>query len=144
MTAQEARPKKRLTQSDKSKAVDLRLNKALTYQQIADILNTSKQTVHRNLAKLIPNQTTEIFKKHRADILSHAQVRVLSNVTDAKLKKASARDLIVSAGILYDKERLERGLATEITDYRAMILQVSATIERDRKLLETIEVEPEK
>lgn len=116
MTAQSklpAKQKRRLSANDKSHAIELRLNSGLTYQEIGKILNTSKQTIHRNLAKLIPDKTTEVYKEHRADILSHAQLRILSNVTESKLKKSSARDLIVSAGILYDKERIERGGSTE-------------------------------
>jgi len=103
---------RRLSANDKSRAIALRLKKGLTYQEIADILKTSKQTIHRNLIELIPDTTTEIYRDHRADILSHTQLRLLNNVTNAKLKKASVRDLVVSAGILYDKERLERDLST--------------------------------
>ena len=113
------KPTHRLTNSDKSRALDLRLSKGLTYQEIGDILKTSKQTIHRHFATLLPDSRTEIYRQNRADILSHAQVRLLSNVTDAKLKKSSARDLIVSTGILYDKERLERDQSTVNVAYDA-------------------------
>jgi hypothetical protein len=53
---------------------------------------------------------------------------MLNNVTDAKLKKSSARDLVVSAAILYDKERLERGMST------ANLLSVHADIQAMRQL----------
>lgn len=123
--------KYRLSERDKSRAIELRLNKGLTYQEIADILKTSKQTIHRNLIKLIPDSTTEIYKEHRADILSHAQLRMLSNMTDAKLKKASARDLVISTGVLYDKERLERGLSTGNIDIHADVQALKEAKEGD-------------
>jgi len=106
----------KLTTVDKARAVDLRLNAGLTCQEIADILKVSKQAIHQQLLKLIPTEHTEIYKNHRADILSHAQLRLLSALTDDKIKKMAGRDLVVSAGILYDKERLERDLSTSNVD----------------------------
>ena len=58
-------------------------------------------------------QTTE-FKNHRAEILAGLQERILSCITDKEIKKAAFGTKIVTAGILYDKERLERGQATSI------------------------------
>ena len=115
-----------MSASDKSRAIALRLDQGLTLQEIADILKTSKQTIHRHLAKLLPDSRTEVYKKYRADVLSHAQLRMLSEVTDAKLKKSSARDLVVSAAILYDKERLERDQSTANVSIHADIRALKA------------------
>lgn len=54
----------------------------------------------------------ESFKDHRADILAIKQLEVLSCMTGADIKKASARDKAVIFGILHDHERLERGEST--------------------------------
>lgn len=54
----------------------------------------------------------EDFKAHRADILAYKQIQTLAALTPAKMQKASARDLAIVAGTLYDKERLERGQST--------------------------------
>ena len=51
----------------------------------------------------------ERFKSVRADLLASVQKRVLSELTLDKLKKATAQQLVTVFGILYDKERLERG-----------------------------------
>ena len=101
-------------------ALDLRLNHGLSYEHIGKIQGTSKTGIYRALAKLMPSQETEIFKQNRADILANIQLKALSAVTEPKLKKASAKDLVISAGILYDKERLERGLSTENVSYRGL------------------------
>ncbi len=49
------------------------------------------------------------FRSVRADLLASVQRRVLSELTGEKLKKANAQQLVTVFGILYDKERLERG-----------------------------------
>ena len=57
-------------------------------------------------------RAVEEFKQHRADILALHQINVLNELSKDKLKKASARDLTVTFGILHDHERLERGQST--------------------------------
>ena len=39
-------------------------------------------------------------------------MRLLSAISDTDIKKASLRDKVIAAGILFDKERLERGQST--------------------------------
>jgi hypothetical protein len=41
------------------------------------------------------------------------QRRLLNNISQADIKKSGLRDKVVAVGILYDKERLERGQSTE-------------------------------
>ena len=54
----------------------------------------------------------QIYVDHRADILSNTQLRLLANLDDAKMQQMTGKDLVVSAAVLYDKERLERGMST--------------------------------
>jgi hypothetical protein len=98
---------------DTSQAIDLKLNHGLTYEQIAAIQGTSKQNIHRKIKHLLPTKETDEYKNNRADILAHTQLRLIKALTDDKIKKMQPRDIIVSYGILYDKERLERGESTE-------------------------------
>ena len=113
-------------ETDTSVALDLRMNHKLTYEEIGKILGKKKQTIHSQIKHLIPTVQTDDFKNNRADILAHTQLRLLQNLTPTKLNKASAKDTCVSFGILYDKERLERGQATSITDVRSLILELDA------------------
>ena len=97
---------------DVSTALDLKVNHDLSYAQIAAIQGVSPQAIHKRLKHLIPGEEVQSFRENRADILSGLQVKLLSQVDDARLKKLSIRDAVVSAAVLYDKERLERGMST--------------------------------
>jgi hypothetical protein len=70
-------------------------------------------TICRRLKHLTPRQTTEIFKNHRGDILAELQRKLLMSCDNRTLKDMAARDKIVAMGILYDKERIERGHSSE-------------------------------
>ena len=102
---------------DITQAIDLKYNRHLSYDQIAAIQGVTRQAVHQRIKNLLPIPETQVFIDHRADIFAHKEMELLSDLTPAKVQKMGGRDLIVGAAILYDKERLERGKATEIIDY---------------------------
>lgn len=98
---------------DKEEALHLKLDHGLTYQEIAEMSGTTKQAVHQAIAPLIGNmKEVEEFKGKRADIFANKQKELLLALDDAKVKNMAGRDLVVAAGILFDKERLERGQST--------------------------------
>ena len=97
---------------DVAQAVDLKYNHHLSYLEIAKIQGVSPQGIHNRIKDLLPIPETQIYINHRADILAHNQLRMLQQLDSPRLKKMQARDAVVSMGILYDKERIERGLST--------------------------------
>jgi len=97
---------------DVSSALDLRLNHHLSYSEIAAIQGVSPQAIHGRIKNLLPPDELNVYKDHRADILAGLQAKILSHLDDDRLSKASAYQLVGSAGLLYDKERLERGMST--------------------------------
>ena len=97
---------------DVNQAVDLKYNRHLSYKQIAAIQGVSPQAVHQRIKDLLPIPETRVYQDHRADILANLQLKLLSHLDEARLRKASAYQLVGSAGLLYDKERLERGQST--------------------------------
>ena len=99
---------------DRSAALKLRIDNGLTYEQIAAIQGTSKQAVHKALRGLLPTEDTDIYRSKRGDILAEMQRKILDSIDYHDIKKSPLGSRIVSAGILYDKERLERGLPTSI------------------------------
>jgi len=109
---------------DTAQAINLRLNHKLSLPQIAKIQGVSKQAVHKRLQAFLPNDSTELFKNNRADILAAAQLKIITQIDKPRLKKAGLRDLVVSAGILYDKERLERGLSSHNVSYNVITEQL--------------------
>ena len=65
------------------------------------------------LPKGVIAPTIAEFREQRADTFARFQQIILQYVTEKKLKGASLQQLGTLFGIMYDKERLERGQATE-------------------------------
>jgi hypothetical protein len=57
--------------------------------------------------------TLKDFREQRADTFARLQQILLQHITPAKLKGASLAQIGTLFGIMYDKERLEKGQATE-------------------------------
>jgi hypothetical protein len=78
--------------------------------RIAKLLGCSRNNIYERLKRLnIDVHSLDNFNQNKAGIFSIHQQRALRAMTDDKLKKASARDLAIVTGTLYDKERIERG-----------------------------------
>lgn len=113
-----ARPKKLDPLDDGHKfnretALKLRTENKLTYSEIGATLGVTKQAVHLALAPLLKDiEVVKEFQDKRADILSNKQRILLTALDEAKVQRMSGRDLVIAAGVLYDKERLERGQST--------------------------------
>ena len=97
-------------------AVKLKLNHNLTCEQIAKLQGCSKSAVHKQLQSLLPTQTTELYQKNKADILSEAQLKVILNMDPERLKSASLNNLAYTFQNLFNCERLERGQSTQNID----------------------------
>lgn len=98
---------------DVHKALELKV-KGATYEEVSSLFNCTKQAVMKALKPYaaILDGSVEDFKHFRADLFAVAQRELLQSITDAEIKKMSVKDRIVATGILYDKERLERGQST--------------------------------
>ena len=108
---------KRKPKVDKSKALKMRLENGNTYQEIADCMGTSKQVIHNAIKKLIPiKDEIEPFKNNRADILANVQLRMIesyNSMTEGEQKDMIKKRGLVDMGIVFDKERLIRGLSSD-------------------------------
>ena len=84
-------------------------------------------------------QHLESFKKNRADLMAQKQRELLSALDSEAIKRMAPRDVVVSYGILYDKERLERGQATSITGYEGLpddglLLKMQSLLDKASKI----------
>jgi hypothetical protein len=87
-----------------------------TQEQIAQILGgLDRSTISRRLKQLTPRNATEIFKNRRADILAEMQRKIMGRLTTTDIKSANLLQKVTATGILYDKERIERGLSDAST-----------------------------
>jgi len=100
-------------QIDINKAITLRV-KGLSYADIGEYFGVSRQAIHQRLQGLLPeNVDIEPYKTHRADILAAKQAELLKSLTPEDIKESSPYQKVGMFGILYDKERLERGESTQ-------------------------------
>lgn len=113
------KPKSKL---DKSKMLELKQVNGMSYAEIAALDGTTPQNIHSKIKDLLPTEETNTYQQHRADILAEVQRKLLSNIDAKRLSKASAYQLAGAAGLLYDKERLERGQTT--TNIGALIAHI--------------------
>jgi len=107
--------------TDKYKHKNIPIESILEYKargldsvEIAKLLGCDKS----NIIKRLQHHNDKIaslpdYKKHKADVLALKQREILNNITPDKLNDASGLQLTTMFGILYDKERLERGQSTE-------------------------------
>jgi hypothetical protein len=101
---------------DIKKAIELRL-KGVTLEDIGAFFGVTKQAIFKALQPYIDGDDIdlELWKSKRADILAGKQATVLQKLTPEDIEKASPRDKTIMFGVLYDKERLERGQSTSNT-----------------------------
>ena len=119
-------------------ALDLKLNHDLSYAQMAPLLGVTPAAIHKRLKHLLPDENTKYYQNHRADIFSHAQLQLLSQVDARRLRKINIRDAVISAGILYDKERLERGQSTANADMRILSVTLAELEAQEKELRESL------
>jgi predicted transcriptional regulator len=105
---------------DAAKALEYRLKKHMSYAEIGKLMGVTKQAVQQRLerfSKLLDDpEIIDVHDNNTDKILTGAMHRMICNaVDDEKIKSASTLQLVTSYGILFDKQRLNRGLATSIT-----------------------------
>ncbi len=124
--------------------IELR-KKSLSTRQIAKILGCDHSNIVRRLnAYKAELQGIEPFKRNRADIFALVQAKIINNITDNDIAKASLLQKATSVAVLYDKERLERGQSTENIAYSSTITRIddrSSEITKLKQLLGITEVE---
>lgn len=88
-------------------------DKGLSHVEIAALHNITRQAVQARLSKAgYTPQRLKAYKDSRADMLAFYQSLLLNSIAPADIKKAPLQARVMAYGILYDKERLERGQST--------------------------------
>lgn len=129
--------------------IDYKL-KGLSVRAIAKLCGC----VHSNIVQRLQRHCDDVdllpvHRKHRADILTLTGKKLLQSVTEDTIKEMSGLQRVTAYGILYDKERLERGQSTQnlsIHDVDRSINTAQDEIERLRlelsEMESTGEIEP--
>lgn len=107
-------PSKRAKNTPITKLLDqVKRCPAITTRELGKLNDVSHAAVVRLFQRHnIDRQRTDDYKGNRADFLAGLQEKVLASITENDLEKASLRDKVISMGVLFDKERLERGQST--------------------------------
>lgn len=116
-------------------------SKGLSLSEIAKLCNCSKQNVHQRLQAVAFNKTDlENFKNHRKDVFAFIQSKLLNSLDEETIKEMNPYQRVISAGVLYDKERLERGQPTEIYDQFTITASLEEIRKRKEELLKEIQI----
>lgn len=84
--------------------------------RVAEELGVSRAAVikrRKTLPEGCVNSNLTEYRQNRADIFAELQKTLLMYITPEKLAKSSIQQIMTAFGIMYDKERLEKNLATE-------------------------------
>lgn len=115
----------------------------LTYQAIGDLYGVCKQTVYQRFDEAgLVDRSYQHFVANRADIFAWLQSRLLFSLSDDDIKKMTPDRRVWCMGVLYDKERLERGMSTENLSISSIAVHLQSTLaehrERSKLLLEAM------
>jgi len=89
-------------------------NPDLTHAEIGKIVGRDRSVVTRCLQRYnIEKERVSSYRKLRETILAGLQDKILSNITEENIADAGLKEKVLSASILYDKERLETNKSTQ-------------------------------
>jgi len=96
----------------------------LTITQAADRLNCHKSNISDHLQRngITPGYLQK-YKTKRADVLAYWQHKILNSISTDDIKSASLHQKATAYGILYDKERLERGQSTQNIESHQYVME---------------------
>ena len=128
---------------DVGKALELRMVKGWTYQQIATHFSCTKSAVGKALGKYIHAlknpEITKQFKERKAELLESVQSQLICDLVDPKRrKKASLNNTAYAVGQLDNMIRLERGQSTENVAYQELTAEGDEIQARKRELQEML------
>lgn len=114
------------------RAIELKKNNPnITQGEIAKILDISIPAVSQIFSRhKLEWDTVQTWKSVRSDIMAGLQEKILSEIKPEDIEKASLKDKVLSASILYDKEQLENNKSKK-TDLLSDIIERVAKVSRE-------------
>jgi len=92
--------------------------RGFSLSEIGKLLGVTKQTLSQRLKPLnLAIDALPAFKAARADVFALYGRELLHSLTPEDIKRMPPGSRVLAACQLYDKERLERGQASEIIEY---------------------------
>lgn len=101
---------------DIGQALELRINHGLSYTEIGKICGKSKQSIHNQLSKILPEkELIAQFRENKSDLIQYAQLKALQaylSLDGQEQKDLLLRRGLVDMGIAFDKGQLQDGMST--------------------------------
>lgn len=89
------------------------LRKGLTQAEVARLYGVHPSSISAMMSRhRVSLQSLDTLKKHRADVFASISARILNSITEKDITSATLLQKLTAIGIIYDKERLERGKST--------------------------------
>lgn len=107
---------------DTAKAIKMRLQGGMTYREIGNAFGVDKSTVHKHLKPFIAllrnPGAIQSYRDSRADLLTSAELALLSDIANAdRRKKASLNNTAYALRQVHDMRALEEGKPTARVDF---------------------------
>ena len=114
---------------DTNKLLKLRLEKHLTYDQIAELTGMPKTTVYERLSwfeKLVKDpEQLQAYREQRGVLLSGVEAQLLTELANSdKLEKASLNNVAYAFGQIHTARRLEEGKSTSNLSVHATLIEM--------------------
>ena len=119
---------------DISKALKMRFDNRLTYQEIGDNFGVSKQAVQQKLTRFTrlmkgPGEV-EAYDKAKVQLLNAAELEMLHSCLDpVAIQKASLNNRAYAFNTIFNANRLTQGLATSNHSIKGIIGHHQKTLE---------------
>lgn len=132
ITRKTRKPRARITDKERQKILELGSNPKARHEDIAKVVDVERSTVTRILARYgLEKRNIDDYINNRPEILAGLQDKILQSITIDDIKKVPAAQRTMMYGILYDKERLERGQSTDNIGVIGKLIHEVKSIERN-------------
>lgn len=128
---------------DFKRALQLRLVKGLSYNEIGRILNTTEAAVlhaFHDYKDLLANpQEIDAYRDNRSGLLTAIELRLAKELSSPdKLEKASLNNAAYAFAQVHTARRLEEGKATENIAYASLNLNLEEVRKRKEELVKNL------
>ena len=110
---------------DVSKALELKMKKGLSYQEVGKYFNVSRQAVEQRLKPFLgflkDSGEIDAYATHKGEILQSVEMELMTDMLDTdKRKKASLNNIAYALGQVNNMNRLENNQSTANISYNNM------------------------
>ena len=93
-------------------------SKGLSYSEIGKLAGCDKTNVYHRFKTIgYDPEHVRAYKTRKSDVFTFWENKLLNSINDDDLKRANLQTKMMAFGIIYDKNRIEQGLAGQIIGF---------------------------